>query len=182
MMDVVQEPIISCCASRSAVFARKGWSVVESWISKPTSDFSYFNFKFWGKYNHHSVICGSLVIACGNSIGVWFRSSSLALIIRNQLAQRKITTCNLWSSFLSKDKDMADKKVVLITGCSSGIGKALAFEFQKHNCRVFASARSVDKLGDLPAAGIDLVQLDITDADSMEVCIPQSLPLLPLLV
>ena len=61
------------------------------------------------------------------------------------------------------------EKVVLITGCSSGIGKALALEFKKHNCRVFASARTVSKLGDLRDAGIDLVQLDITDTDSMEV-------------
>jgi len=58
--------------------------------------------------------------------------------------------------------------VVLITGCSSGIGKALAFECKKQNCRVFASARNVSKLTDLRDAGIDLVQLDVTDSDSME--------------
>jgi NADP-dependent 3-hydroxy acid dehydrogenase YdfG len=57
-------------------------------------------------------------------------------------------------------------KVVLITGCSSGIGKALAFECKKHNCRVFASARNVSKLDE---AGIEIVHLDITDAESVEV-------------
>jgi 1-acylglycerone phosphate reductase len=64
---------------------------------------------------------------------------------------------------------MTDSKVVLITGCSSGIGRALALEFNKHNCRVFASARTISKLEDLRDYGIDLVQLDVTNDDSMEV-------------
>ena len=51
----------------------------------------------------------------------------------------------------------------------SGIGKDLAREFMKHNCRVFASARNVSKLGS-QEAGIDLVQLDVTDTDSIGVC------------
>lgn len=59
--------------------------------------------------------------------------------------------------------------VVLITGCSSGIGKALSLEFKKHKCRVFASARNLSKIEDLRYEGIDVVQLDVTNADSIEV-------------
>jgi dehydrogenase/reductase SDR family protein 7B len=37
-------------------------------------------------------------------------------------------------------------KVVIITGASSGIGKALAFEFAKHNCKIVLTGRNKDKL------------------------------------
>lgn len=60
------------------------------------------------------------------------------------------------------------KPVVLITGCSSGIGKELAFEFKRQGCRVFASARSVDKLGEIRSADIEVVQLDVANIDSIQ--------------
>jgi NADP-dependent 3-hydroxy acid dehydrogenase YdfG len=69
--------------------------------------------------------------------------------------------------------------VVLITGCSSGIGKELAFEFKRKGCRVFASARNVDKLGELKSADIDVVQLDVANVDSVQVIY---LPFLSLLM
>jgi len=62
----------------------------------------------------------------------------------------------------------ADKKVVLVTGCSSGIGRELAREFYRQNYRVFASARNVDKLKELNEEGIDTVQLDVTNSASIE--------------
>ena len=65
-----------------------------------------------------------------------------------------------------------ERKVVLITGCSSGIGRALAVEFaaQGSAYRVFASARSMDSLRELPST-IERVQLDVTDADSIKTAI-----------
>jgi short-subunit dehydrogenase len=39
------------------------------------------------------------------------------------------------------------KKVVIITGASSGIGRALVYEFAKQGAYVIAAARSKDKLG-----------------------------------
>ena len=59
--------------------------------------------------------------------------------------------------------------VVLITGCSSGIGKALALEFHKKQCKVYASARNIEKLQDLKTHGIEVVELDVTDQTSMQV-------------
>jgi short-subunit dehydrogenase len=40
-------------------------------------------------------------------------------------------------------------KVVIVTGASSGIGKAIAIEFARHGSKVVLAARSVDKLHDL---------------------------------
>jgi len=61
-------------------------------------------------------------------------------------------------------------KVVLITGASSGIGRAAAVEFHRAGCRVVAAARSLDKLDELAKElGGDRVlplQMDVTvDAD-----------------
>ena len=42
-----------------------------------------------------------------------------------------------------------DNKVIWITGASSGIGKALAMDLAKLNCKVFITARSQEKLNDI---------------------------------
>eukprot|EP01111_Echinosteliopsis_oligospora_P008812 TRINITY_DN2487_c0_g1_i1.p1 TRINITY_DN2487_c0_g1~~TRINITY_DN2487_c0_g1_i1.p1 ORF type:complete len:301 (-),score=91.75 TRINITY_DN2487_c0_g1_i1:133-1011(-) len=58
-----------------------------------------------------------------------------------------------------------NQKVVLITGCSSGIGRALVHEFRGQGCRVFASARDLSKITDL---GDDVVRLDMLDSSSFQ--------------
>jgi NAD(P)-dependent dehydrogenase (short-subunit alcohol dehydrogenase family) len=58
-------------------------------------------------------------------------------------------------------------KVVLITGCSSGIGKAAALRLVKAGWTVYASARRVDTLRDLAAAGCRAIALDVNDEASM---------------
>ena len=52
--------------------------------------------------------------------------------------------------------------VVLITGCGSGIGKALARAFHRQGRRVCATARKLDAMADLAAEGIDTHVLDVT--------------------
>lgn len=54
--------------------------------------------------------------------------------------------------------------VVLITGCSSGIGQALCQAFHRQGCRVVATARRVEALDDLKAHGILTLPLDVTDS------------------
>jgi short-subunit dehydrogenase len=54
--------------------------------------------------------------------------------------------------------------VVLITGCSSGIGRALADAFQGAGYRVFAAARKGADLERLAAADFTAVKLDVNDA------------------
>ena len=52
---------------------------------------------------------------------------------------------------------------VLITGCSSGIGRALADEFKQAGYQVWATARKDADLATLGAAGFTAVQLDVND-------------------
>ncbi|KAJ5538127.1 hypothetical protein N7494_007606 [Penicillium frequentans] len=61
------------------------------------------------------------------------------------------------------------QKTVLITGCSEGgIGDALAKSFYKKGFRVFASARNTAKVQHLKDMGLDIVQLDVTDDESIK--------------
>ena len=57
--------------------------------------------------------------------------------------------------------------VVLITGCSSGIGRALADAFKGAGYRVFAAARKGADLEALNAAGFTAVKLDVNDAEDI---------------
>jgi NAD(P)-dependent dehydrogenase (short-subunit alcohol dehydrogenase family) len=57
--------------------------------------------------------------------------------------------------------------VVLITGCSSGLGRALAIEFAKQGHTVFATARRVEDIQDLAREGLTPLQLDVTNAASI---------------
>jgi len=58
-------------------------------------------------------------------------------------------------------------KTLLITGCSSGIGRALALEFQARGHRVWATARKPETLAELEARGIVAAALDVNDAASI---------------
>lgn len=58
--------------------------------------------------------------------------------------------------------------VVLITGCSSGIGRALADVFKATGYKVWASARKAEDVAVLEAAGFTAVQLDVNDGPALE--------------
>jgi NAD(P)-dependent dehydrogenase (short-subunit alcohol dehydrogenase family) len=60
-----------------------------------------------------------------------------------------------------------EKQVVLVTGCSTGIGRALVRELQAAGHRPFATARRPETLADLAAAGVDTLRLDVGDAPSI---------------
>ena len=57
-------------------------------------------------------------------------------------------------------------RTVLITGCSSGIGWALAEAFCARGDQVIATARRVDSLEELQVKGCKTLALDVNDADS----------------
>ncbi|PVI03134.1 NAD(P)-binding protein [Periconia macrospinosa] len=61
------------------------------------------------------------------------------------------------------------KKTVLITGCSEGgIGHALAVEYQKRGHTVFATARSLSKMGKLGSLpNVHTITLDVTNPSSI---------------
>lgn len=56
---------------------------------------------------------------------------------------------------------------VLITGCSSGIGRAAALEFQRRGFIVYATARRLQALAELEAQGVRTAQLDVDDEASI---------------
>jgi short-subunit dehydrogenase len=56
---------------------------------------------------------------------------------------------------------------VVITGCSSGIGRAAALRLHDAGFTVYATARRTDALTDVASRGLRTVALDVTDEQSM---------------
>jgi NAD(P)-dependent dehydrogenase (short-subunit alcohol dehydrogenase family) len=62
-------------------------------------------------------------------------------------------------------------EAVLITGCSSGIGRAAAERLLAKGFRVYATARRPETLTDLAARGCTTLALDVCDDDSMRAAV-----------
>lgn len=62
-------------------------------------------------------------------------------------------------------------KAVLITGCSSGIGRATASALVRSGWKVYATARRPESIADLAAAGARTLALDVTDEQSMRAAV-----------
>lgn len=62
-------------------------------------------------------------------------------------------------------------KTALVTGASSGIGKAIAQELQAAGFQVYAAARRVERMTDLEQIGIIPIALDLTKEDSIAACV-----------
>lgn len=66
---------------------------------------------------------------------------------------------------------MKPNAVVLISGCSTGIGRNLVLEFAARGCRVFATARNINAIKDLKAQNVEIAALDVTDEKSIKKCV-----------
>lgn len=61
---------------------------------------------------------------------------------------------------------MSNSKVVVVTGVSSGIGRAAAVRFAQQGCRVFGTVRNTAKAQAIP--NVTLIEMDIRDEVSVE--------------
>src|SRR5690242_5690211 len=64
-------------------------------------------------------------------------------------------------------------EAVLITGCSTGIGRATAERLARSGHTVYATARRLDSIRDLEAHGCRLLELDVTDEQSMTAAVKE---------
>ncbi len=62
-------------------------------------------------------------------------------------------------------------KAVLITGCSTGIGRATAERLARSGWTVYATARRPESIADLAQTGCKTLALDVTDEDSMRAAV-----------
>lgn len=59
-------------------------------------------------------------------------------------------------------------ETVLITGCSSGIGRATAERFHEEGWEVYATARNTDDTEGLAERGMTTLELDVTVDEDVE--------------
>jgi NAD(P)-dependent dehydrogenase (short-subunit alcohol dehydrogenase family) len=62
-------------------------------------------------------------------------------------------------------------RAVLITGCSTGIGRATALRLARAGLTVYATARREETIAELRAAGCRILPLDVTDEASMRAAV-----------
>ena len=67
------------------------------------------------------------------------------------------------------------KKIILITGASSGIGKDTALQLIKEGHIVYGAARRVEKMQDLVAAGGKAIKMDVTREEDVKATVQQVL-------
>jgi NAD(P)-dependent dehydrogenase (short-subunit alcohol dehydrogenase family) len=66
---------------------------------------------------------------------------------------------------------MPDSKVALITGCSTGIGRATAERLARAGHTVYATARRPESIEDLKQSGCRTLALDVTSEESMSAAV-----------
>ncbi|HKJ95385.1 MAG TPA: SDR family NAD(P)-dependent oxidoreductase [Gammaproteobacteria bacterium] len=69
----------------------------------------------------------------------------------------------------------ATARTILITGCSSGIGKYCALALRDRRWRVFATARREEDVRHLQDDGLEALRLDVTEPDSIRIAVAEVL-------
>jgi NAD(P)-dependent dehydrogenase (short-subunit alcohol dehydrogenase family) len=66
---------------------------------------------------------------------------------------------------------MTEQRIILITGCSSGIGLCVARGLRARGWRVFATARQAGDVDRLQAEGLESLPLDLRDSASIQLAV-----------
>ena len=70
--------------------------------------------------------------------------------------------------FFMRSTNPANKKVALVTGASSGLGKAFASALLNEGLSVYAAARRLELMADLATRGATPIKMDITHEDEVK--------------
>lgn len=82
----------------------------------------------------------------------------------------------LLPSYLPEKNNMnKNKKSILITGCSTGIGLCVAQALRQRGYRVFATARKEDDVNKLNSMGLESLKLDLDDSLSIQTAVKEIL-------
>ena len=73
--------------------------------------------------------------------------------------------------FFMRSTNPANKKVALVTGASSGLGKAFASALLNEGLSVYAAARRLELMADLATRGATPIKMDITHEDEVEAAV-----------
>jgi NADP-dependent 3-hydroxy acid dehydrogenase YdfG len=60
------------------------------------------------------------------------------------------------------------KKVIIVTGASSGMGKDFALHLLKKGHTVYGLARRIDRMDDIVKAGGKAIEMDITNEEQIQ--------------
>lgn len=63
------------------------------------------------------------------------------------------------------------KKIILITGASSGLGKDFALQLLKEGHIVYGAARRIDKMNDIESAGGKAIEMDVTNEEQIKAAV-----------
>lgn len=72
---------------------------------------------------------------------------------------------------MSTQANHSPQRTVLITGCSSGIGRACALGLKARGWRVFATARREEDIAALERKGLEALHLDYAQPESIAACV-----------
>jgi len=67
------------------------------------------------------------------------------------------------------------ERSILVTGCSSGIGRCVALALRERGYRVYATARKSEDLAQLEDAGLEAIELDASDPVSVSAAVDETL-------
>ncbi len=71
------------------------------------------------------------------------------------------------SEIATDERTVGGRKTVLITGCSSGIGREAAKAFLDDGWKTYATARNTEDIEDLGEAGCETAELDVTEENQV---------------